>query len=1011
MEKSIGKKRHNTVFAMLVRPILVILFAFILIYTLLLHVNVISFLKTNAVEAFESQVTGRGHSVSNEMINRWSRMKKSVEEIVAKIERIAEEQGATISDIQTDAALNQTILNELMGEVIGTLRTCGTTEVFLALNGKAVPADSNNALKAGVYLRNSNPEFYSNGNQDLLFERGVPAISKNWQISLDSYWAAGFDFSDVEDENNFYAVKPYQAAAASDSKDFGNFAYWGFGNPIDSLDKAVLTYSVPLITSDGSVIGVMGTGINAEYFSNYIHYKEIGEGLSGAYFLGKTTDGVHFQPLVFSGTSYNSNLFLGHEVTIRGDGEDSIQYLYLEGEEESRLCASVEYLQLYDSNTPFEEERWVLVGLQPKSQLLAAYHSAQLMLIILCIGGMLLGVTGVFWTSRRVSKSLRHLMEDLRGSDSHRPIHLERLNVEEIDELIYSIESLSARVAASSSKISTILQMAESGIGVFEYLKESELVFCSRSMYEICQWNPVIDTGEYCDSGLFCRRMNEWKEKRVPEEKNLYEITGEDNDTRWVRLNVVEDSESVIGVVTDVTAAIREKRQIEYQRDYDTLTNLYNLRAFDEHVQLLMRKTPEELKIGALVMWDMDNLKFVNDMYGHHVGDSYLNTFAACLRKYQSAMVLSARRSGDEFYTLFHGFENRNQISEILGTIWDDIQKSEIRLPDGKSFKLRVSAGVSWYPENSRDFAELYLYSDFAMYAVKHSHKGAIADFDPKAYHENWYLAQGQGDFNLLIDNRLVRYAAQPILAVQDGSVYGYEMLMRSEMSSFQSPIDILRMAHAQSRLYDIEVLTWFESLRTFAQLTEYGMLKKGSRVFINSIANQLLREDMQKLLEESYASYLPYVVCEFTEEENSSVQLSGEKLSLMRKWNAQVALDDYGCGYNSETILLEIHPDIVKIDIGIVRGIDEDQNRQRLVKNLVLYAHERGMKILGEGVETQQEFETLIHLGIDLAQGYYIAKPSFEGTAPSDAVCREAVELCRQREQFLFLDEEWEQK
>lgn len=996
--RPIENRKHNTVFFLLARPILIVLLVFIIAYTLLMHRNVLSYLKTNAVTVFNEQVAGRRLSVSNEMINHWSKIQGNAEEIIARIEQITAQRGAALTDIQTDAALNQQILDGLKEDIIGTLRTCGTTEIFVVLDGNAVVAGEKDNVKAGVYLRNSNPDFYSNDNQDLLFERGVPALSKSWKISLDSYWSAGFDFSDKEYEDHFCFTKPFQAACDSESKDFENFAYWGYGYPINNLDKGVLSYSIPLIASDGSVIGVMGVGINAEYFSNFINYRELAEGHSGACFLARTTDGVHFEPVIFNGPAYNKNSFLNHEVVIREEGRDSLLYLYLEGEDESSTCASVEYLQLYDSNTPFEGERWALVGLQPESQLMAAYNGAQMMLILLDLSGILIGFISVFWTSRLVSRPLRRLMEDLRGSDSHKPIHLERLKVEEIDELINAIESLSARVAASSSKISTIIQMAESGIGVFEYLKEPGLVFCSRSLYEICLWEPVIDTNEYIDSTIFSRRMSELVKNHVQGEKNLYEISMGEHGSRWLRLNVVEDSESIIGVLTDVTSAVYEKRQIEYERNYDTLTSLSNLRAFDEKVQFLSGQHPEELKTGALVMWDMDNLKFVNDAYGHHVGDSYIIALADCLRRYQDDQVLSARRSGDEFYTLFYGFENKEQISEILRNIWEDVQQSGIHLPDGSYFKLRVSAGVSWYPENSRDFSQLYQYSDFAMYTVKHSQKGAIRNFDPAAYHEDWYLTQGQGDFNTLLDNRLVRYAVQPIVAVTDGSVYGYEMLMRSEMQSFQSPMDILRMAHAQSRLYEIEVMTWFESLKTFAQLVEYGVLEKGSRVFINSIASQILREDAQRLLEQSYACYLPDVVCEFTEEEHGSARITEEKLQLMRRWKSQVALDDYGCGYNSEAVLLELDPDIIKVDMEIVRGIDRDENRQHLVENLVLYAHKRGMLVLGEGVETSMELETLIHLGIDLVQGYYIARPSFEGTPPSDAVCRETAAYYRSR-------------
>lgn len=995
-----GKKRvnnkRNSMFLLLVRPILLILLIMMGSYTILMHQKVLSYLKINAVAVFEEQVSNQNLAVSGNMVNRWSNIQESVRTTVAGLERIVKEQNAEITDIHTDAALNQQILDGLMDELIGILRTCGATEVFLVLDGNAVEAEEKEDVKAGIYLRNNNPNFYSNDNQDLLFERGVPALSKKWKITLDSYWKAGFDFSDESDENNFFYVKPFHAAKESDNKDFENFAYWTYGYPVDRLDEGILTYSVPLITSDGTVIGVMGVGVSEEYFAQTIYFGRKADNGINAYFLGKTKDGVSFEPVIFSGFAYNKNTFLSQNVRITGGEDDLVDYLYREGEEDSGLVANVGYLQLYNNNTPFEEERWAIVGVSPESELLSVYNSARMMLAVLAVAGIAAGVFGGFFISRMVSRPLRRLMEDLRKSNTNHPIHLHRLNVEEVDELINAIESLSARVAASSSKISTIIQMAESGIGVFEYRRADQTVFCSRSLYEIFYWNPVIDTNEYIDSTLFRERMRVLEERRVPGEANLFVITAEDKETRWIRLNQVKNEESVIGVITDVTAAVLEKQQMEYERDYDTLTKIFNLRAFKAQVQKLSVRPADELRTGALIMWDMDNLKFVNDAYGHHMGDAYITAFADCLRKHQSAQVISARRSGDEFYTLLYGYAGREPINEVLGTMWEEIQKTEIKLPDGQPYKVRVSAGVAWYPENSTDFFQLFQYADFAMYTVKHSRKGDIVSFDPEAYHENWFLAQGHGDFNMLLDNRLVRYAAQPIMSVSDGSVYGYEMLMRSAMSSFQSPAEILKMAHAQSRLYDIEIMTWFESLKTFRRLAEQEAVEPGCMVFINSISSQIMHKDMLALLEQEYADYLPNIVCEFTEEEQGNPQILKDKMEILRRWEAKSALDDYGCGYNSQTVLLELKPDIVKIDMGIVRAIDRDENRRQLVSNLILYAHARNIKVLGEGVETAEELRTLIELGVDFVQGYYIGRPDFEGTPPSMAVREEAASLYR---------------
>ena len=117
-------------------------------------------------------------------------------------------------------------------------------------------------------------------------------------------------------------------------------------------------------------------------------------------------------------------------------------------------------------------------------------------------------------------------------------------------------------------------------------------------------------------------------------------------------------------------------------------------------------------------------------------------------------------------------------------------------------------------------------------------------------------------------------------------------------------------------------------------------------------------------------------VVVEITEEEDLDLEM------LHAKRNAKIlsglyALDDYGSGYSNESNIIALDPDFIKIDISIIRGIDSDPNKQEIVRNIVSYAHQRGMQIVAEGVETAAELRKVIELGADALQGYFLAKPA----------------------------------
>jgi diguanylate cyclase (GGDEF)-like protein len=421
----------------------------------------------------------------------------------------------------------------------------------------------------------------------------------------------------------------------------------------------------------------------------------------------------------------------------------------------------------------------------------------------------------------------------------------------------------------------------------------------------------------------------------------------------------------------------------------DPLTGILNRKTFEDKMRELFA-TPNQLKSAVLAVWDLDNLKYVNDTYGHPIGDEYILAFADCMRKFQKENVFFARRSGDEFITFIYGRTSKKELDMLVQELWDIIRTTNITLPNGEVFRLRASGGIAWYPDDAVKYEDLFSYADFAMYTVKHHRKGTVQAFEPKLYQANKILLQGQEAFNNLLDRQLVSFMIQPIITAQDGKIYGYEMLMRSNVDIFKSPSDILRVAESQSKLYDMELLTWFEAMKTFVEQIKRKVIQADSHVFINSIANQKLQPDMLEAFQTIYADYLSQIVCEFTEEQQVDLEYTKDKQQIMRQWGALTALDDYGGGYNSESILLEITPDIIKIDRNLVKGIDVDDSRKQLVKNLVAYAKERNILILGEGVETKEEFHALLALDVDLLQGYYIGRPTYEGGWSEEKVCQE---------------------
>lgn len=663
-----------------------------------------------------------------------------------------------------------------------------------------------------------------------------------------------------------------------------------------------------------------------------------------------------------------------------------------------KLIARVAPLRLYNTHTPFEGDSWAVLGVVRQQDLLQFVGQFRMTLLLTCLLTFALGIALVFMVSKRIAHPIALLSARVKHADPSKPILLPKLQIEEIDELSESIEYLSAEVVNAGAKLSRILAMADISIGFFEYNEKSEgKIFMTSRFFRVLSGSAAADKYSCMSARNFSeavRRIADQAESVEQErEETAYTMHfSHEGIPYWSRLKIVQDGERTLGVVTDITQEVLEKRRLEYDRDYDILTNLFNRRAFQTGIRQLM-EDPETLQISALIMMDLDNLKFINDTYGHDLGDEYIRSAAAALKKASGLQSLVARLSGDEFVVFLYGFTAREAIRGICTDIQSELQRSSVMLPDGTKVQVRASAGLAWYPDDAKTSEELIRYADFAMYMVKRVNKGQFTDFNLETYHRESYLLHGREELNLILEQGLLDYHFQPVFDAKTGAVFGYEALMRPRSETVRSPMELLSLARSQSRLQRVEELTMFLALERFLHLE----LPEHTRVFLNSIPSQILTPEQIAAFETQFGAHLNRVIFEITEEERSDLEITGYKQELLRRWGSSMALDDYGVGYNGETALLEFAPHFIKLDISIVKNISNDNNRYQLLESLIDYSRQRDIKVIAEGVEHQADMHTLICAGVDYLQGYYLAKPSAIPMAhypSSTALIQEANEL-----------------
>ncbi len=964
----------NTIFKRLMIPVLLVLLVqggvFIIAF---LQGGVVQNAEENAFAILREQILNRQWYIENEMLSRWSNLSETEAAMRHAVRLATAQMTQEASDIATDSELNQRILEYAAPELVEMLRKTGATGAFLILDGPSFADIPAGEARAGLYIRDLDPLDTPMNNSDLLLERGSFDIGKQFGITTDTNWQLSFRLNGGVADDYFF--KPLRAAKSGEyqSDSTADFGYWADAHRLSDRDIDVISYSLPLFM-DGEVIGVLGIDISLLHLQSLLPYAELGTANTGIYMLGIMDEGgSSLRRVLFSGPMYSA--YFGEAGTLLAENAGMPSRLRLTSMTDGQTVFYGDYeaFHLYNTNTPFENERWVILGMQRERDLLEPVIALRNLIYLTTGISLLLGIVGVLLASRLVTKPIRNLAMSLEQADPDQPIALNKIDISEIDLLTVSIENLSRAVAESASKMSTIMEMMNLPIGIFERNNITGRVFCTRKFLEFVDY-PEHSSDTELSREQFDTLMRYLGENLADAEDGIYRLGG-DISPAWLRLSRVEYKDLELGALIDVTKEMLEKQKIEYERDYDVLTDLYNRRAFQHNAGEIL-SDPARRKISALIMWDIDNLKYINDTYGHLVGDGYICAFAELLRGFDAQRSITARRSGDEFYAFLYGFDSREALEEEIRCVWQKLQSAKWGLPDGGYMRIRVSAGVAWHSQDAQTLDELIKYADFAMYDVKHTTKGHLKDFDMEVYQRNSVLVNGTEALNQLLEQRLLHYALQPIFQGSDGEIYGYEMLMRPDMRELPTVGEVLKLAEAQSKLGEVEEITLFHAMETFATFMEEGAIDENAKVFVNSLGGQMLSPALRDDFEEQYSDYLAHMVLELTEDQPTSADSVREKIDYARAWGAMIALDDYGTGYSNEASLIRFAPDIVKVDISIISHIDTDPDKQDVLLNLLNYARARGMIVLAEGVETEAELRKLMEYGVDLYQGYFLGRP-----------------------------------
>lgn len=306
-----------------------------------------------------------------------------------------------------------------------------------------------------------------------------------------------------------------------------------------------------------------------------------------------------------------------------------------------------------------------------------------------------------------------------------------RLEIEHSPEfamLSSNLNHMVERLLESTGKLSLVFQNVDIPIAVYEYNQDMKRVLATSKIGEILLIQEEELGRILSEREKFSGKISEICSRPYKLEKDVYIIRQAGKRIRYVKVKSYQEAGKTLGIVVDMTEEIIEKQKLERERDVDLLTTLFTRRAFFRRMNALLRE-PEEMKTAMLLMIDLDNLKYVNDHWGHECGDKMLQTVANLLLNCDAPKKLTARLSGDEFVLVIYGAESQWEIERYLKSLYAKIQETKVVMPDGERVQVSLSGGYVFYPECSGDSRELLRLADETMYQVKKSTKGKFARY------------------------------------------------------------------------------------------------------------------------------------------------------------------------------------------------------------------------------------------------------------------------------------------
>jgi diguanylate cyclase (GGDEF)-like protein/PAS domain S-box-containing protein len=451
----------------------------------------------------------------------------------------------------------------------------------------------------------------------------------------------------------------------------------------------------------------------------------------------------------------------------------------------------------------------------------------------------------------------------------------------------------------------------------------------------------------------------------------------------WLSISAVKDEKGAIcqyvAVFSDITKRKKAEELIKHQASFDALTNLPNRSLFLDRLGRAMMRGKRNNNQVALMFIDLDRFKGVNDSLGHNIGDLLLQEAAVRLSQCVRETDTVSRLGGDEFTIVLPDLTHGGDVEKVAQKALDHL--SEPFLISGHEIFISGSVGITTFPKDGHEIESLMRNADTAMYRAKESGRNAYCFFTSEMNEESQNKMLLERDLRRAIEREEFTVYYQPVIDVLSGKVISAEALVRWQHpeKGLLAPGFFIALAEQTGLITQIGVIV-LKQVCAQIKIWQSDPVMQNIRIAVNLSPHQLQNPnvvtDLTDMIKDADipAQCLALEITEtlVMQDPEGAAQL----LEDIRSLGIKVYLDDFGTGYSSLNYLKRFSFDVLKIDRSFIMDVELDEGDAALVEAIIVMAHKLGIKVVAEGVETENQRKFVSAQSCDMIQGFYYSKP-----------------------------------